>query len=171
MEKGAGTAVGPPDWRSIVAQAFPPPTRNGGSSNGKHSAEDANPPREWLDGEQELLVQYSILPLGRNDGVVHMALADLNNAGLARCLARMQNASALIHLAPRPAIDAALAEAFREEDKHSVSWAHAQSRPDQSASRVLSTPQKIGGAPLIATVIAGLAFKPVETLVVLIAVL
>jgi cellulose synthase/poly-beta-1,6-N-acetylglucosamine synthase-like glycosyltransferase len=128
-------------------------------------------PRDWLNVQRELLVRHSILPLSRDDGVVHMAVADRNDAGLVRRLARTQNGRAQIQLAPRRAIDAALVRLFREEDKHSVSWSHAESRPHQSAFRVVTTPQKAVGAAVIAAIIAGLGFMPQETLIFIFAVI
>lgn len=129
-------------------------------------------PRDWLNNAQrELLVRHSILPLSRDDEVIHMAVSNSNAARLAIRLASAQNGRAEIHPAPRSAIDDALARVFREEDNHSASWSHAESRPHQSAFRVVTTAQKAIGAAVIAAIIAGLGFKPQETLIVFFAVI
>ena len=130
---------------------------------------DGDVPRDWLNVHREQLVRHSILPLGRDDGVVHFAVADSKDAGPARRLARTRNGRAQIQLAPRRDIDDALVRVFREEDKHSVSWSHAESRPHQSAFRVVTTPQKVVGAAAIAVIIAGMGFHPQDTLILIFA--
>lgn len=128
-------------------------------------------PHDWLNAQRELLVRHSIWPVSRDDGVVHMAVADSNHAGLARRLARTLNGKVQVQLAPRQAIDDELVRLFREEDKHSVSWSHAETRPDQSAFHVVTTPQKAVGAAVIAGIIAGLGFMPQETLIFIVTVI
>ena len=128
-------------------------------------------PRDWLNDQRELLVRHSILPLSSDDGVIHIAIADSDDAALAERLARTQNSSAQIQLAPRREIDDELVRVFRKEDTHSANWSHAESRPHQSALRVVTTPQKAVGAAVIAAIIAGLGFMPLETVIFIFAVI
>src|SRR5256885_14129220 len=118
MQKRGGAGPDSSDWRSFLARTFGLHGEEGEwtKDNGSPCEFDGNWSRDWLNGQRELLVRHSILPLRRDDGVLHMAVADPNDAGLARRLASTQIGRALIDLATRPAIDAARAESIPEED-------------------------------------------------------
>jgi len=136
-------------------------------AQGRFAAPDADGalPRRWLNDQRDLLIKHSILPLGRENGVIHMAVADRVDAGLAEHLARTQNGKAEIHEAPKRAIDDALVRIFRVEDTHYANWSHAENRPDQSARRVLTPAQKLTGVALLAALLAGLGFMLQDTVV------
>ena len=127
--------------------------------------------RNWLDPQRELLVNHSILPLRADNGIVHIAVADPEDIALGRQLAGIYNSEARIYLADRSTIDDALVRVFREQDKHSIAWSHAETRPSQSASRVMTSAQKVTGGAVVLALGASLALKPLETVVFIMAII
>ena len=118
---------------------------------------------------RDLLTEHSILPVGRHNGTLRLAVSAARCAAQARRLAVSVGCGAEIFVVEPDAIQKGLVDLFRAEDQQEVAWGHAERSPELSAQRVVTPGQKIAGALFLVILGAALFLSLLPTLITLVA--